>query len=142
MRYTFTTEDKTKTVNIPDKEIQYLIDKYKLSKDEAIYTWLVDEDYITDPRVEELEQKAKKNKVSREARAIKTEKTERKTKEKKENPLKKALINAIFDGIETKVDTFNAKDCHFTVRNDEKYIDLIIDGREFTINLIEHRSKK
>ena len=28
------------------------------------------------------------------------------------------------------------------VKNDEKYIDFTVKGREFTVNLVEHRPKK
>lgn len=137
MRYEL---ENGKFVNIPEKDIEYLMNKYKLTKDWAIYAWLVDEEYITDPTVEKLEKKAKENKISRDARAIKP-KTERKAREKKENPLKKEIIEIIFTVLQNKLiehEDFS----YINVTNKEKYVDFAIGNRTFTINLIEHRGKK
>ena len=140
MRVTFNSNEKIKTVNVPDAEIEKLMSKYKISREEAIYTWLVDEDYVTDPTVEELEKKAKANKVSREAR--KMEKTERKAREKKVNELKKTIIAGIYDYFLDEIGHIFDKNTEITVRNDEKYIDLTIEDRHFTINLVEHRKRE
>ncbi len=134
MRYEL---ENGKFVNIPEKDIEYLMNKYKLTKDWAIYAWLVDEEYITDPTVEKLEKKAKENKISRDARAIKP-KTERKAREKKENPLKKEIISIIYKALFTELNDIHS----ILVPNDEKYIDLTIGDRNFTINLVEHRKGK
>ena len=134
MRYEL---ENGKFVNIPEKDIEYLMNKYKLTKDWAIYAWLVDEEYITDPTVEKLEKKAKENKISRDARAIKP-KTERKAREKKENPLKKEIISIIYKALFTELNDIHS----ILVPNDEKYIDLTIGDRDFTINLVEHRKGK
>ena len=134
MRYEL---ENGKFVNIPEKDIEYLMNKYKLTKDWAIYAWLVDEEYITDPTVEKLEKKAKENKISRDARAIKP-KTERKAREKKENPLKKEIIQAIYTVIANEI----TSSANTFIRNDEKYIDFTLGDRDFTINLVEHRKKK
>lgn len=134
MRYEL---ENGKFVNIPEKDIEYLMNKYKLTKEWAVYAWLVDEEYITDPTVEELEKKAKENKISRDAKAIKP-KTERKTREKKENPLKKEIISIIYKALSTELNDIHS----ILVQNDEKYIDLTIGDRKFTINLVEHRKGK
>ena len=134
MRYEL---ENGKFVNIPEKDIEYLMNKYKLTKDWAIYAWLVDEEYITDPTVEKLEKKAKENKISRDARAIKP-KTERKAREKKENPLKKEIISIIYKALSTELNNIHS----ILVPNDEKYIDLTIGDRKFTINLVEHRRRE
>ena len=134
MRYEL---ENGKFVNIPEKDIEYLMNKYKLTKEWAVYAWLVDEEYITDPTVEELEKKAKENKISRDARAIKP-KTERKAREKKENPLKKEIISIIYKALSTELNNIHS----ILVPNDEKYIDLTIGDRKFTINLVEHRRRE
>ena len=138
MKYTY----NKKTYLIPDEEIDKLVEKYELSIAEACEMWLSDNDKIVNKEVEEMSKKASKNAITQTIHGAKGEKKERKPREKKENPLKKAIINAIFDGLEAKVDTFNAENCHFSVTNDEKYINLEIDGRNFTVNLVEHREKK
>lgn len=137
--------DSGRTINIPDKDIERIQKNLGVSYNEAVYTWLVDEDYITDDTVEELSDKAKKNRITatvHQAKAENKEKKERKPREKKENPLKKAIINAICDGLEANIQKIDADEVHFVVTNAEKYINLTVDGVEFTINLVQHRAKK
>lgn len=131
MKYTF----EKKTYNVPDEEIDSLMEKYDLSISEACELWLSDNDKIQNEVVEEMTKKATKNAVTQTIHGAKGEKKERKPREKKENPLKKTIISAILEGIkgiEGKID----------VENDEKYINLWVEGRSFTINLVEHREKK
>lgn len=132
-------------INIPDKDIERLQNSLSISKDEAIQLWLVDEEYTTDETVEELSEKAKKNRITatiHQAKATNSQKKERKPREKKENSLKKAIINAICEGIEANVEKLNADIVHFVVTNNEKYINLTVNDLEFTINLVQHRQKK
>ena len=87
--------DNGKTVSIPDKDIERLQKSLGISYNEAVYTWLVDEEYITDETVEELTDKAKKNRITatvHQAKAENSQKKERKPREKKENPLKKQIL--------------------------------------------------
>lgn len=133
-----------RTIKIPDKDIQNLQTTLELSKEEAIETWLSDNDYISDETVEELTKKAKENRITGKIHGAKAEtaKKERKPREKKENPLKKQIISHIFNSFfydNVREDYPNLK---IVVRNDEKYIDLCVDGLEFTINLVQHRPKK
>lgn len=133
--------DNGKVINIPDDEIKNLETKLNLSREEAINTWLVDEDYLSDETVEELTEKAKKNRITatvHEAKAEKTEKKARKPREKKENPLKRQIIDAIFAGLSENL----PENVEINITNDEKYIDFTIDGMEFTVNLVQHRAKK
>ena len=128
-------------INIPDKDLERLQKSLKISQDEAIFTWLADEEYITDETVEELTEKAKKNHITgtiHGAKAENSQKKERKPREKKENPLKKQIISAIFAGLCNNLD----ENAIIDVKNDEKYIDLSVNGLEFTINLVQHRPKK
>ena len=97
--------------------------------------WLSDRDLIEDETVEKLTAKAQKNRITN---TIHDAKGEKKPRERKENPLKKQIIEEIFYGL-----TRNLLDADcINIRNDEKYIDFCIDGREFTVNLVEHRKKK
>ncbi len=131
MKYTY----NKKTYLIPDEEIDKLVEKYELSIAEACEMWLSDNDKIVNKEVEEMSKKASKNAITQTIHGAKGEKKERKPREKKENPLKKQIISAILEGIkgiEGKIE----------VENDEKYINLLVEGRSFTINLVEHREKK
>lgn len=130
-----------KNINIPDAEIKKLQTALELSEEEAIQTWLSDNDYISDETVEELSEKAKKNRISatiHEAKAENKVKKERKPREKKENPLKRQIIDAIFAGLSENL----PENAVIDIKNDEKYIDLTINGIEFTVNLVQHRVKK
>ena len=129
--------DNGRIVNIPDKDLEKLQKSLNISLNEAVYTWLVDEEYIKDETVEELSEKAKKNRITatvHQAKSTNSQKKERKPREKKENPLKKEIINTIFTALSEKYDA--------KVTNAEKYIDFSIDGLEFTVNLVQHRAKK
>ena len=124
-------------INIPDKDLERLQKSLNISQEEAISTWLVDEEYISDETVEELTKKAKKNHITgtiHGAKAENSQKKERKPREKKENPLKREIIATIFEVLNEK---YGAK-----VSNVEKYIDFSVDGVEFTVNLVQHRAKK
>lgn len=127
---------------IPDAEIDKMMDKLDISLEDACETILCDMGVEEDETVEELTAKAQKNKVTSTIHNAKGEKKERKAREKKENPLKKQIIEAISDGIYAKLDTFGTNNVNYSIRNDEKYIDLEVNGRSFTINLVEHRLKK
>lgn len=129
-----------KSINIPDKDIENLQKTLELSKEEAIETWLSDNDYISDETVEELTKKAKENRITGKIHGAKAEtaKKERKLREKKENPLKKEIILAIYSGLAINLD----KKAVIDIKNNEKYIDLSINGLDFTINLVQHRPKK
>lgn len=132
---------KYKGFEIPDKEIDSTVEK-GFSIIDACEMWLSDHDMIKDETVEELTTKAQKNRVTATIHQAKGEKKERKAREKKENPLKKQIISAICVGFNDENWLFDENIDNFVVKNDEKYIDLTINGREFTINLVEHRKKK
>lgn len=134
MKYTF----ENKTYNIPNEEIDKLTESLDISIAEACEMWLSDHDMIVNETVEELTKNAQKNRVTGTIHNAKGEKKERKPKEKKENPLKKEIIQIIYKGLFTELNDIHS----ILVPNDEKYIDLMIGDRSFTINLVEHRKKK
>ena len=112
-------------INIPDKDLERLQKSLNISQEEAISTWLVDEEYISDETVEELTEKAKKNHITgtiHGAKAENSQKKERKPREKKANPLKKQIIEAIYAGIADNI----VVDGKIVVKNDiisfKKYI--------------------
>ena len=138
MKYTL---PNAKVVNIPDKDLANLQKCLDISKDEAIHTWLVDNDYETDAEADELTEKARKSGIMHTihgAKSANSAKKERKPREKKENPLKKQIIEAIYTGIADNI----AVDGSIVVINAEKYIDFSVNGLNFTVNLVQHRPKK
>ena len=124
--------------NIPDTEIDKLMNKLDISLEDACETILCDMGIEEDETVEELTAKAQKTRVTSTIHNAKGKKKERKAREKKENPLKKEIIQAIYTVIADKI----TSSANTFIRNDEKYIDFTIGNREFTVNLVEHRRKK
>lgn len=133
---------KYKGYEIPNKEIDKMMDTLDISLEEACETYLFDHDIIENEEVEEMTKKATKNRITSTIHGAKGEKKERKPREKKENALKKQIISHIFDSFFYDNIRKNYPNLEISIRNDEKYIDLVINGREFTINLVEHRKKK
>lgn len=133
--------DSGRVINIPDEDVRKLQDKLGISQNEAIYTWLVDEDFISDATVEELSEKAKKNRITatiHQAKGGNNEKKLRKPREKKENPVKKQIIDALFAGLAQNLPA----SAEISITNDEKYIDICLNSQNFTVNLVQHREKK
>lgn len=133
---------KYKGYEIPNKEIDKMMDTLDISLEEACEVYLFDHDLTENEEVEEITKKATKNRITSTIHGAKGEKKERKPREKKENALKKEIISHIFDSFFYDNVRESYPNLEISIRNNEKYIDLIIDGREFTINLVEHRKKK
>lgn len=134
MKYTF----EKKTYLIPDDVVDNYVDKYDISIAEACEMYLADNDKIKSKEEEELTNKATKNAVTQTIHKARGEKKDRKPREKKENPLKKEIIQTIFEAIANNL----VDKSKIVVENAEKYINFTIDDRDFTINLVEHRTKK
>ena len=128
----------SKEYRIPDEVIDDMMEKLDCSLAEACEGYLFDHDLIKSEEEEKITEKVKKSGISRTIHQAKGEKKERKPREKKENPLKKEIIQAIFTGIAENINV----DGEILITNDEKYIDFNVNGREFTVNLVEHRKKK
>lgn len=134
MKYTF----ENKTYIVPDEVVDNYVDKYDISIAEACEMYLADNDKIKSKEEEELTNKAAKNAVTQTIHKARGEKKDRKPREKKENPLKKEIIQTIFEAIANNL----VDKSKIVIENAEKYINFTIDDRDFTINLVEHRTKK
>ena len=127
MKYTFADKDgKQRTVNIPDDDIKRAKSAYGLSNKEAIDMWLVDEGYLENPVVEELNAKAKANGVGAG--------TKKRTVRRKEDPVKRALIASLFDCIQE----YAGVECA-TVRNPERIISFTLGNDTYEITLSKKR---
>ena len=127
MKYTFADKDgKQRTVNIPDDDIKRAKSAYGLSNKEAIDMWLVDEGYLSDPVVEELNAKAKANGVKGGSK--------KRTVRRKEDPIKRALIVSLFDCIQEYAGIENA-----AVRNPERIISFSLGHDTYEITLSKKR---
>lgn len=125
-----------KEINIPDNEIKNLMKTLDLTEQEAIDTWLDDNDYTTNEQVEELTKKAKANGTTKiKARAnVENKKTER---ERKENPTKALIIAELFEKLQ-QIDNIS----QLKVENKEKLITFNLNGNDYKLDLVQKRQKK
>lgn len=133
MKYTY----NKKTYNIPDEAVDKIMETYDdISISEACELWLDDNEKIKNAEAERMTAEAKK--IVRTIHKARTdEKKERKPREKKVNASKRSIIEAVFRTLEAEKAITNLK-----VTNNEKYIDFSLDGKTYTLNLVEHREKK
>lgn len=127
MKYEF----NGKMINIPDKDIEKLMSALELTKEEAIETWLDDNDYTANEEAEELTKKAKV------IRRYEKSDNERKkvTKERKVDEEKKRLltdVKVLIEGLGAVVTN---------VKN-EAEISFTFGENDYTFKLIKHRPPK
>ncbi|MGN0992942.1 MAG: hypothetical protein ACI4PE_03385 [Bacilli bacterium] len=132
MKYKF----ENKIIEIPDEEIDRLVDTLEISMQEAIDTWLADNDYIKNEQEERLTKKAKENRITATIHEAKAEDKPRAKREvtRKENPTKERIIAAVaqmltnLDGVE-----------HLKITNIGKLIEFECDGNKYKLDLIQRR---
>ena len=126
-----------KVVKIPQKEIDNLMKTLELTEQEAIQTWLDDNDYTTNEVVEELTKKAKENKTTLINKARVNIENKKTTREHKENPTKALIIAEIFNKL-TEINEIS----QLKIENKEKLITFNLNGNEYKIDLIQKRKSK
>lgn len=124
-----------KKINIPDKDIEHLMKSLNIPKDEAVWCWLEDNDYVElDEETQALQEKAEKVKVDH---GVAYKKADKKApKPKKVSDSKKEIFEAIWNAISEKF----GENAQITTEN--KYIDVQNGEFSYTINLVEHRKPK
>ena len=127
---------KGKEINIPDEELDNLVDKLDLTMEEAIQVWLEDEGYEVNEEVEALTQKAKDNKITATIHGARAEASKAKREVvRKENPTKEAIIQILAKALE-------AEGIAAQVTNVGKIIEFETDGKRFKLDLIQRREGK
>lgn len=127
-----------KKVNIPDKEIEKLVNVLGLSQEEAIQVWLDDEKYTRNAEQEELEQKAKENRITatiHQASAKDIRQKTQKERVKKENPTKEMVIARIAEILPEFAENIE-------IVNSGKLISFTIGENSFEIDLKQKRKPK
>ena len=124
-----------KTVIIPDKELDKLINSLKISIDDAIDLWLDDNGYEINEIAQELDEKASKVHINKDIDTKKPKK-ERKKPEKKVSDAKKELFSEVLSDLE---DVYKED---VTVLNENKLISVKIGEKTFKIDIIECRPPK
>ena len=126
-----------KVVKIPQKEIDSLMRTLELTEQEAIQTWLDDNDYTTNEVVEELTKKAKDNKTTLINKARTNVENKKTTRERKENPTKALIIAEIFNKL-AEIEGIS----QLKVENKEKLVTFSLNGNEYKLDLVQKRAKK
>ena len=125
-----------KVVKIPQEEIDNLMKTLELTEQEAIETWLDDNDYTTNEQVEELTKKAKANGTTKIGARVNVE-NKKVEKERKENPTKALIIDQLWQKLAEIEHISNLK-----VENKEKLITFSLNGNDYKIDLIQKRKSK
>ena len=127
---------KGKKVNIPDDEIDTLVDKLDLSIAEACELWLEDNALQVNEEQEELDKKAKASRITatiHEAKATK-ERKERKVV-RKEDTTKESIIKALAERLEELA-------TEVKIENVGKLITFKLGEDSFKLDLIRQRKPK
>ena len=127
---------ENKEVNIPDEEIKKLMKTLDLTEQEAIDTWLTDNDYTTNEQVEELTKKAKVNGTTKIGARVNVE-NKKVVRERKENPTKAFIIEQLWQKLAEIDHIYNLK-----VENKEKLITFTYNGNDYKLDLVQKRQKK
>ena len=129
------TLENGKVVKAMTEYLQRMMDNLGIEMEDAVLTWLEDEEYLINDEQEELVNATKNYKLNIKA----GEGKERKKKEvvKKENPVKKATIDLLAKALQ---ELDNVSD--ITIENETKLITFKVGDREFKLDLIEKRQKK
>ena len=125
-----------KEINIPDEEIKNLMETLELTEQEAISTWLDDNDYTINEQVEELTKKAKANGTTKIGARVNVE-NKKVVRERKENPIKAFIIDQLWQKLAEIDHIYNLK-----VENKEKLITFTYNGNDYKLDLVQKRQKK
>ena len=131
------TLDDGRVVKVAAKYIQRMVDNLEIDEEEAILTWLEDEEYLTNDEQEELTEQAKENKSVKiiDAKAEKPEKKTQKERTRKENPTKEMVIAKIAEMLPEFAE-------NVVIENKGKLITFTIGEDEFKIDLVQKRKPK
>lgn len=128
-----------KKITIPDEIIQASMKSLGLTKEEAIQVFLEDEGIMENEEQQALETKAKDSKVTQTIHGAEKDKTKekkpRKAPTRKENPVKRMIIEKVFELVKTFADSVE-------VTNQEKLIFFKIGDDSFELDLKQKRKKK
>ena len=125
------TLDSGKTITIPDADIAKIQKNNRVSYNEAVYAWLVDEEYIEDETVDELSEKAKQN-IKRYEKSDKERK--KSTRERKVDENKAYLLQILMNAIKNEYSITG-------VKNEAEFA-FSMGEDNYTVKLIKHRPPK
>lgn len=125
-----------KEIEIPEEELEGLMKVLKITKKEAIDTWLCDNDYEVDEEEVELTKKAKENKVTNSIHKAGGVDRKPRAKTVKEYPNKEEIIKVL----NAALAQFGVEDLKIT--NKAKIIEFSYNNEDFKVDLIQKRKPK
>lgn len=132
MKYKF----ENKVLDIPDKELDKMVDTLDISLYEAIQVWLEDNDYIMCEETKELEKKAKENKITATIHQAKANVSkERKKVERKPDEVKDSLVEDLAKFLEDYA-------TNISITKIGKLVEFDIGDDHYKLDLIRQRKPK
>lgn len=130
--------DDDRIVKVSTDYINNMIKNLDIDKEEALLTWLEDEEYLINDEQEELVAKAKENRTLASLHRNKDNKPKQKTQRErvvKENPTKEMVIAEIAKLLPNFAE-------NVVVANKGKLITFTIGDNDYKIDLVQKRKKK
>lgn len=123
-----------KDINVNEKEVNKLVEVLGINEEEAIQTWLEDNDYEVNEEVAELTKKAKENKITATIHGAKKVRAKREVT-RKEDPDKEWLITELADALGKLGISYN-------VANAGKIIEFEYNSNSYKLDLVKRRPAK
>lgn len=125
-----------KDVKVNENEVNKLVEKLGISEEEAIQTWLEDNDYEVNEEVVKLTKQAKDNKITATIHGAQKVRAKREVV-RKEDPDKENLISWLAQFLTDNVSVENLQ-----VTNVGKLIEFEYLGNSYKLDLVKRRPKK
>lgn len=138
-KYVNITLDNDKIVRVEKSYLDNMVSALDIDMDEAVLTYLEDEEYEINDEQEELTQKAKENRITATIHKAEDKTKERKKTERapKENPTKEGIISELFNCVSALEGISNCR-----IENKTKIVTFDLNGESFKIDLIQKRKPK
>lgn len=125
-----------KDINVNEKEVNKLVEVLGISQEEAIQTWLEDNDYEVNEEVVELTKKAKENKITATIHGAQKVRAKREVT-RKEDPDKEFIIEELRKTLKGEIYAENIQ-----VTNIGKIIEFEFNGSQYKLDLVKRRPAK
>lgn len=125
-----------KDIKVNENEVNKLVEKLGISEEEAVQTWLEDNDYEVNEEVVKLTKQAKDNKITATIHGAQKVRAKREVV-RKEDPDKENLISWLAQFLTDNVSVENLQ-----VTNVGKLIEFEYLGNSYKLDLVKRRPKK
>lgn len=138
-KYVNITLDNDKIVKVETDYLDNMVEALDISMEEAILTYLEDEEYEINDEQEQLTKKAKDNRITATIHEAEDKTKERKKTERtpKENPTKEGIILELFNCISALNGVSGCR-----IENKTKIVTFDLAGESFKIDLVQKRKPK